>query len=174
MEVEEVEAGRRIVESIKRLDIGSDGQRGARNKEEALLDADTLMTNVAFQKALLLIPALFEPAGRKGICSYSLKHRLERMIGQYLSNAQATVAFAYHGFEITKGRNSINYNIKCQMKDIRTLSHEQSELWKTYYKIITKFPVDSYIQPTADYSIFSEIKPIRDTIHLRPIEKIKG
>jgi hypothetical protein len=152
MEVEIVEAGCRIAEIIKQLDIGENGRR---LKGEALLDADTLMTDSHFQTALMLVPVLFEPSGRKGQCSYALKHYIERWATSYITNAQAVVAFAYHGFEIMRCRDSINYNVKCRAIDLNmnTDPFIVSKIGRTIQEIHMKFPV-SYER--VNYSIFTK------------------
>jgi hypothetical protein len=161
MEVNKIaNAGQKITEIIKRLNIGINGYC---SKGEELLDTDTLMRDVAFQKALLLIPAIFEPSGRKGICSYSLKHRIERMVPNYISNAQTVVAFAFLGYDISRCRDSINYNIKCRMLqlDKENSSQTQDNLGRAFQKIYKKFPVEQDLHITDDFSIFNEIPTIR-------------
>lgn len=163
MEVEIVEAGRRIAEIIKQLDVGENGRR---LKGEPLLDADTLMTDPEFQQALMLVPVLFEPSGRKGHCSYALKHYIERWSSSYVTNAQAVVAFAYHGFEIMRGRDSINYNIKCRAIDfnMNTDPFVLSKIGRTIKEIHAKYFFNPY-EP-ADFSIFTKVAPSMKILRL--------
>jgi hypothetical protein len=163
MEVDIIEAGRRITEIIKQLDVGENGRR---LKGEPLLDADNLMTDPNFQRALMLVPVLFEPSGRKGHCSYALKHYIERWTGtSYVTNAQATVAFAYHGFEIMRGRDSINYNVKCRAIDfnMNTDPFVLSTIGRRIQEIHTKF-TNPYER--ADYSIFNQVVPSMKILRL--------
>jgi hypothetical protein len=165
MEVEIVEAGQRITEIIKQLDVGENGRR---LKGEKMLDADNLMMDPRFQMALMLIPVLFESSGRKGQCSYALKHYLERWTTTYITSAQATVAFAYHGFEIMRCRDSINYNVKCKAIDLNmnTDPFVISKIGYTIKEIHTKFP--NLYEP-ADYSIFNKVAPMIKILRLNGI-----
>jgi hypothetical protein len=154
----------RLCDIVGQFRITDEGVRGGKvNKDAELLNVSAIVNDERYKKLLLVIQVLYVACPRRtGITSYKVKHTLESILGEYVSNGWAILAFYHLEYPITVN-TTINASMKVRQQDLNN-----PVLMRTIRKIIAGEPVDvKQVVSTLKYNHL----PLHNGEHDRRIKK---
>lgn len=128
----------RLTDIVEHFRLTDEGVKGTRvNKDAELLNVNAIVNDERYKKMLLIIQVLYVSCPRRtGITSYKIKHTLESILGEYVSNGWSILAFYHLEFPL-----SVNKSINASMK-VRQQNLNNPILMKCIRKILNGEPVD--------------------------------